>query len=191
MIFLALLIAAAPGDRRAAGHETHRTEARVAYLSAALDAVRNSPPAVLENESEYVRVLDQGACSSAVERLKVDCLMTAARRYCKKESGEDAGRCHLTMDVIVSNLLASRRLISTERRFEIMQHHTDHKVVLARELRRIEAAMAVDFRLGSSGGQEALAEEIDHYCVSSADTTNMAWQTCASSLVWFIATGSS
>jgi hypothetical protein len=163
----------------------------VAYLSAALDAVRSSPPSVLEHESEYVRVLDQGACSSAVERLKVDCLMTAARRYCKKESGEDVPRCHLTMDVILSNLLASRRLISTERRFEIIQHTKDHKVALARELRRIEAAMAVDFRLNSTGSADALADEIDRYCVSSADTTNVAWQTCASSLVWFIATGSS
>ena len=35
---------------------------------------------------------------------------------------------------------------------------------------------------------DVLAKNIDRYCVQTADTTSLAWQACASSLVWFIGT---
>ncbi|MGZ3442390.1 MAG: hypothetical protein ACXVDD_22875, partial [Polyangia bacterium] len=70
----ALLLAA----RAAAADETHRAELRVAHIEAALGALRQTPPAALQQQNDYAHVLGRGACSSSVQRLKVECLMTAA-----------------------------------------------------------------------------------------------------------------
>jgi len=176
----------------AAHVDTHRVDQRVAYLKQALQAVRETPPDLLERASEYARVLDRGACSSSAMRLKVECLMTAAQRYCRNKKAADARRCPIYMDVAVSNVLADRQLVSTDRRYELMRRYRDPRRELAREVQQVQGALAVDFRLRmgevKADDDDRLAKNIDRYCVLTADTTSLAWQACASSLVWFIAT---
>jgi hypothetical protein len=185
-IAAALALAVVAAGARA--EETHRAEQRVRYLAATLAAVRATPPAELEQTSEYARMLARGACSSSVERLKVECLMTAARRYCKQR-GQDADRCARDFDVVISNVLADEQLIPPLKRYEIMRANKDYRRALAGELRRIQGALAVDFRLstGDAADDEALAAHMDQFCLATSDEKNLAWQTCVSSLVWFIA----
>jgi hypothetical protein len=185
------LVALALVAGRARAEETHRAEARVRYLAATLAAVRATPPAELRQTSEYARTLARGACSASVERLKVECLMTAARRYCKQR-GEDADRCGRDFDVVISNVLADEQLIPPLKRYEIMRTNKDYRRALAAELRRLQGALAVDFRLrtGDAADDAALAAHMDQFCLATSDETNLAWQTCVSSLVWFIAGGS-
>lgn len=171
---------------------THRVDQRVAYLKQALQAVRETPPDMLDRASEYARVLDRGACSSSVMRLKVECLMTAAQRYCRNKKAADARRCPVYMDLAVSNVLADRQLVSTDRRYELMRRFRDPRRELAREVRQVQGALVVDFRLRmgdvADSNDDLMAKNIDRYCVLTADTTSLAWQACASSLVWFIGT---
>lgn len=157
---------------------------RVAYLDAALAAVQGARPELLAQGAEYAGVMERGACASSAVRLKVECLMTAARKFCK---GREAG-CATVMDVVVSNVLAEAQLVSTERRYDIMREHRDWRAELGRELRRLQGALAVDFKLRTAGAaaSESLGARIDGYCVAAADKSNLAWQVCASSLVWFI-----
>jgi hypothetical protein len=56
------------------------------------------------------------------------------------------------------------------------------------ELRRIQGALAVDFRqrMGESRSDAELARDIDQFCLATADATNLPWQACASSLTWFL-----
>jgi hypothetical protein len=182
---LALLMVSASG---ATPPVTHGAVERVAYVKAALAAVAATPSEVLNQSIEYARVLARGACSSGAQRLKVECLMTATRRYCKNRGEAEASRCQLDLDVIISNVLADEQLISAERRYQIMRANRDYRRALAHELRRIQGALAVDFRLrmGEAEDDDSLAKHIDQYCLSSSDETNLAWQTCVSSLVWFI-----
>jgi hypothetical protein len=183
ILLLLLAVASAP-------HETHAEKARVEYLTKALDAVRGTPPAQRDRAHEYARVLEQGACASSIERLKVDCLMTASRKYCRKNSAEESSRCQAMMDVVVSNILAGRRLIGSDRRYEIMKRFKDPRRELVREFRRIQGTLAVDLHLRSGDTEDdaASARDIDRYCLTTADETGVEWQSCASSLVWFIAT---
>ena len=118
--------------------------------------------------------------------------MTASRLYCKK-SGDDKQRCQLDMDVIVSRLLGDAALIPTDKRYQMMTRTKDYRRELARESRRLAGALAADFRLhtGEAGSDALLAKNIDDYCLATADENAMAWQTCASSLLWFIATETS
>jgi hypothetical protein len=182
------LVTATP--RPAAAQATHRAEQRAAHIREALAAVEESSPEALRQASEYARVFARGGCSSSVQRLRVECMMTAARRYCHKKGAGELSRCQASMDVIVSNLLGEAQLIPTDKRYQIMSHHKDYRAELARELKRIQGALAIDFRLqtGAAADEARLAQQIDQYCLTAADDSNMAWPTCVSSLVWFIGT---
>ncbi len=166
---------------------THDPDARVAQLSSALAAVRAASPTALQRASDYLRALHRGGCSSGVARLQVECLLTAARRYCKRGEAELHG-CLAVLDVLASNVLAEEQWIGPERRYEIMRVHRDWRHELAAELRRIQGALAVDFhvREGDASDDTQLARKIDHFCLTTSDETNLAWQTCAATLVWFV-----
>jgi hypothetical protein len=176
---------------RAAAEPTYRAEARAAYIAGALAAISESSADALHQASDYARALARGGCASGSQRLKVECLMTAARRYCRGRTDVDARRCPPMMDVIVSNVLADEQLITMTKRYEIMRRFKDYRRELARELRRIQGALAVDFRLrmGDAEDDPTMAKNIDAYCLATSDDTNLAWQTCVSSLVWFIRGG--
>jgi hypothetical protein len=188
ILWVLALPAALPSDK--GPRATHGTDQRIAHIEAALLCVRETPAESRGHAYEYARVLEQGTCASAVERLKVDCLITAARRYCRRRPAAEIQRCAMVMDVVVSNVLAGQRLIPAEKRYEIMRRSRDYKREIAEELRRLQGGLAVDFRLRNpeSASDAALASSIDRFCSETADDTNLAWQACASSLVWFIAT---
>jgi hypothetical protein len=175
--------AAAPLAASSTGYDP---PVRVAHLKEALGAVRAERRDVLTQIYEYVGVMERGACASEIERLRVECLITAAQKFCRSR-----GRvCDVSADVIVSNVLAETQLVPSERRYEIMRRHSDYRPELVREIRRIQGALAADFRLskGRAADDQKLSENIDGYCRATADSSRLAWQTCASSLVWFIAT---
>jgi hypothetical protein len=183
---MALVVVAASN---AVADETHRADQRQPQIARALAAVRETPAATLEQQSNYAHVLGRGACASSVERLAVECLMTAARRFCHGKP--DAQRCSDGMDVIVSNLLGEEQLIPIDKRYQIMTHSKDYRRELAHELRRTQGALAFDLRLrmGDAAGDAArLAGNIDRYCLATGDEHDLAWPTCVSSLVWFIGT---
>jgi hypothetical protein len=115
-------------------------------------------------------------------------MMVATRRYCHDRGDAEARRCPAYMDVVVSNVLADERLIPPDERYRIVRENVDYRPALARELRRIQGTLAVDFRLRTGEAQDdgALAAKIDGYCLSSADETKLSYQSCVSSLVWFI-----
>jgi hypothetical protein len=188
----AALILVVAAVAHAAPLETHGVAERVAHIRATLAALREARPEALEQAAEYARVLERSTCASGVERLKVECLMTAARRYCQKRGGAEAAQCPVYMDVILGNVLADAQLIAPEQRYQIMRTHKDYRHALARELRRLKGTLAVDFRLRTSDADddETLARNIDHYCATTSDETNLSVPICVSSLVWFIRGGS-
>ncbi len=174
------------GASLAAPRPAYDRAARAAHVKSALEAVRDMSSQALAQASEYIGAMERGPCSSGMERLKVECLVTAAQRWCRGR----AKTCNLALDVVTSNVLAEHLLVSEDRRYEIMRRYTDYGPELVRETRRIQGALAADFRLaqGPAANDDALAAKIDAYCLATADTSRLSWQTCASELVWFIAT---
>jgi hypothetical protein len=190
LLFAVCALAVAAATAPVAAEETHRAELRVAYIERALAALRETPPSALAQASDYAHVLGRSTCSSVVQRLKVECLMTASRTYCKKKSSDEPQRCQVDMDVIVSKMLGDTEQLSTEKRYQIMTHYKDWRHELARQSRQQGGTLAVDFRLrtGEGGSDAIVAKSIDQYCLATADENAMPWQTCVSSLLWFIAT---
>ena len=182
---LALAVAASPSSKNEA---TYDQAHRVAYLKATIEAVRGTRPDALSNQYEYLAALDRGSCASPTLGLRVSCLVAAAHKFCRNQGAS----CPLTLDVVLANLLAESQFSSADARDEIMQTHRDYRQEIARRLRRIQGSLAVDFRLRAGGAtdDETLARRVDGFCVETADKSNLSWQTCSASLVWFIATSS-
>ncbi len=172
------------------------TEARVAHIAGTLAAVASASPGALKEGIDYARVLDRGACSAGAARLRVECLLVAIQRYCHDRPAEtEARNCALYMDVVVSNVLADRRLVPPGRRYEIVRANVDYRPALAREIRRIEGTLAVDFRLQTGPADDAptMARNIDRYCLAGEvrapalpDRDALSYAACVSALVWFI-----
>jgi hypothetical protein len=188
LVFAAAALLVASLGSASEPSQPYRPPARVAHIQGALTALREAPPGALQQGVDYARTLSRGACSAGVERLRVECLMVATRRYCHDRGEADAQRCPAYMDIVVSNALADERLIPPETRYQIVRENTDYRPALARELRRIQGTLAVDFRLRTGDAEDdgTLASKIDDFCLASADETKLSYQMCVSSLVWFI-----
>lgn len=184
MILLALLLAAPA--------QTYAPQARQQHLEKVIGAVKRSGRDVLSQAYQYVAVYERGSCASSSERLRVECMMTAAKRFCQKRPATEAADCGLYLDMVVSNLLAEKRLVPTERRYEIMRRSREWRRDVGRELDRIQGELAVDFHLrhGDPKTDAQLARDVDAYCLKTPDATGMSWQVCASSLLWFVVAGS-
>jgi hypothetical protein len=160
---------------------------RVAQLERVIEVTRRTPPEILQSAYEQVALAERGACAPGNPRVRLECMIAAARKAC--EGRANAADCLVYEDVIVSNVLAEQRFVPTARRYELMTQSKSWRADVAREIRRIQAALAADLRLrtrGSLATTPALARAIDAYCSSSAFETGLSWQICASSLVWFI-----
>jgi hypothetical protein len=162
---------------------------RVAHLGAALSAVQEAKPDVLDKAYTFVSAMERGACASDNERLRADCLISSARRFCRSGGKSEGHRCPLFMDVIASNVLSEKELVPIAERYELMRKHKDHRGELMRRLQRRYGALAVELRLSADGRFGPLAQEIDRFCHESADQSSLSWQTCSAALVWFIGRG--
>jgi hypothetical protein len=183
-LLLAMLLAGAPAD--------YAKEARVAYLREALAAVEAADPEVLSAAVDYVSAMERNACTSEIDRLRVDCLITSARRWCRTKQGAKDRACPMYSDIAVTNVLSEKHLISAEERYEIMRRSKNFREEMRRVVRRQHGALALDFSLASrtcapSDGA-CLAAKIDDYCAAAADVKNLSWQSCTAALVWFIGT---
>jgi hypothetical protein len=165
-------------------------ERRVAYLRDALDTLRSTDAKSLARARSHITTMKRSACSSPFERLRVECIMTVARRYCQDHDARPG--CRVYADVIASNALAEDHFIPAAQRYLLLQQSRDPRAAIDRELARLTSELAVDLRL-SGGGCAAsdtgcLAASIDRFCSASSDERNLPWQSCAGALVWFIGT---
>lgn len=162
----------------------YTAEERAARLEMLIDSVKRTSPAELMQAYRHTSNAERGACGAANQRLRVECLVTSAKRYCANQAAE----CAAYQDVIVSLVLSEQALVSETRRFELMQNVRGWRRDVAREVQRQQATLAAHMRLAARGRLDttpALARAIDGYCASSAFETGLSWQICAASLVWF------
>jgi hypothetical protein len=186
----ALVLALPPaGVGKPAAGAWYERSARVLYVQAALEAVRGTRPEALDQAYNYLAAMERSACASAVERRRVDCLISAARRYCRTRPRGEAQSCALYADVIASNVLVEKHLLTPQQRYEMMRTQKDYRAALKAYVRRVQGTLATDFKLATRAGPAAaeLAGHVDGYCLATADVSNLSWQTCVTALIWFIA----
>jgi hypothetical protein len=189
MALVALAAVAVASDVRARDPAApYAREARVVYIEEAIVALRESYDEFLRNALKEAHSALDGTCSASSERLRVECLVIVIERRCENVLDVDRRRCKRAMDVAVANALAGERLIPREDRVQILVSNANPRVALARELRRVQGRMVVDFRVHARNTSDphALAAEIDRYCLGTADDARLAYQACVSSLLWYM-----
>ena len=69
-----------------------------------------------------------------------------------------------------------------------MRRQKDYRAALKAYVRRVQGTLATDFKLATRAGPAAADAGGRHrrYCLATADVSNLSWQTCVTSLVWFI-----
>jgi len=168
----------------------YAADARAAYVREALAALQATDPTTLAQAKAYIGAVSQSACTSAFARLRVECTMSVARRYCAAKKGGSV--CSLYADVIASRALAEDYFLSSAARYALLQQSRDPRGAIERELRRMEGELAVDMRLSScrcaTDDTRCLALAIDGFCVAAGDEHDLPWQACVAALTWFIGT---
>jgi len=178
---LLVSIVALAAFARAEERQSYRAESRVAYVERALEAVRAAPAHQLQRADEYMRAMMRNACASGIDRLRVECMVTASRRYCAEHNNDAARRiaCGAYVDVLASRALAEEAAALFD---------GDDRT---RDLRRAAAHLAIDFALSEGArahGDASIATAIDRFCMDAASSTRTpAWQTCAATLIWTVA----
>jgi hypothetical protein len=170
----------------ATGQAPYSTAGRVGYIVRSLQAIQQASPTVLDQAYTYLVAMDQGACNSQSARLRSSCLITAARRFCRTGGASEGKRCPLFMDVISSNVLAERELISESQRYEMMRRSKDLREELLRHLGHIQGNLAVQLWMFERTARREFHGRLDRFCLQTADKSGLPWQTCASMLVWFL-----
>jgi hypothetical protein len=178
VVLFALAVAGAQGS-------SYAPAVRVDYVQSALAAVRGARAESLEQAYNYLSAMERSACAAGAEWRRVDCLISAARRHCGGRPPAEARSCTLYADVIVSNLLAEKHLVSTQQRYAMMRQK-DYRRALKIYVRRLQGTLATDFKLATRTAGAALPGDIDRYCRTTADVSHLSWQSCVAALVWFI-----
>jgi hypothetical protein len=186
-----LLIAIAPA--RADEPASDDTDARVAYITGLLEAIRASDPAALANTRKYIQLVERNKCQAPEQSLRVGCLLEAAAQSCRQQSGAARDRCIRVSDVVVTNRLGETLFVPKTVRYQIMSKHKDYRTALAREISRRYAVLVAELAMsphfpGPGADAAALARGIEGYCLDSAGTAGLSWQYCVAAAVWFIGT---
>ena len=183
---------------RAAEATPKPLDARVAHITALLDAVRKSDRDSLANTVKYIQIVERNKCQAPEQSLRVGCVVEAAAQSCRQSAPGGAAaalreRCILVSDVVATNQLAEAVFLPKDVRYAIMNKYTDYRTAIAAELSRRHALLVTDFvssahfpGVGADTG--ALARGIDGYCREVAGKERLSWQYCVAAAVWFIGT---
>ena len=183
LIALGLLVALrlaslAQGERDSQGERDPQSE-RVAYLSGALDAVRELGP---EGRRQLEDALLAGArtrCRAAYGPPPARCLLDLARETCG-----DRAACHLAADVVLVGITSENDLVDEETRVRLVATSSDYRAAMREELHARRSVLAAELVLAHPGGDADLPARIDRFC--RRRERDPAWQRCAAALIWHI-----
>jgi hypothetical protein len=182
---------AARGDAPTAPASPGEPE-RAAYIAGLLDAITTIDRDALVNTSNYIYATERNKCQSPDVALRVGCLLEASTRNCAHGDAALREQCKRVSDVVVTNRLGEKAFVSDDVRYDIMANNRDFKTAFARELHRRYAILVAEFSMsrhfpGSAADHAGLATGLEAYCRDVEGTRQLAWQTCISAVVWFIA----
>jgi hypothetical protein len=157
---------------------------RVAYLAAALDAVRALGAA---GRTELERALYQGArtsCRAALATPAIGCTIDVAHATCDPRA--DAAACLVAADVILTNQRAETEWVDEAARMQLIGASTDYHTAVLGALDVRHGALAAELVLAEPAALTAatLPARIDRFCTRRDGGPD--WQRCAAALVWYV-----
>ena len=170
-------------------------ESRVKYIESALKAFQDTKLQNLTNTFRYINVVERNNCRSSLSDLKVECLLSFARKNCSTyRKSKLRENCELYSDIIVVNKLSESVFIKRSERYHVTKNtRDDFRTALLNRLHQKYGKLVTHFYL--SGGSECdnkdrqcLAQTLDQFCLDYTNSKSLSWQYCTSAALWFIGT---
>jgi len=191
--FITLALVVASFSSRAT--EPYLDENRVAYVERALEAFRQTKLQKIMNTYRYINVVERNNCRSTLSDLKVQCLLSFARKNCSALNGvKQKENCKLYSDIVVVNKLSEHAFINRSERYHVTRNSgDDFRTALTNRLQQKYGNLVTDFFLTPRSNcekddLECLATGLDQFCLDYTNAKNLSWQYCVSASVWFIGT---
>ena len=170
-------------------------ENRAAYIEKALKAFQETKLQNIMNTYRYINVVERNNCRSTLSDLKVECLLSFARKNCgtyRKQTLRD--NCELYSDIIIVNKLSENAFIKRSERYRVTRNtKDDFRTALENRLQQKYGKLVTDYYL--TGGSECdgedlrcLAQGLDQFCLDYTNAKSLSWQYCTSASLWFIGT---
>jgi hypothetical protein len=175
--------------------EPYLEENRVAYIEKVLRAFDQTKLQQIINTYRYINVVERNNCRSSLSDLKVQCLLSFARKNCSAaRSAESRSNCELYSDIVIVNKLSESVFISRSERYHVTRNSSDDfKTALTNRLQQKYGKLVTRFYLTSWSECEkddlkCLATGLDQFCLDYTNTESLSWQYCMSASLWFIGT---
>ena len=168
---------------------------RVTYIEKAIKAFQETKLQNVMNTYRYINVVERNNCRSSLSDLKVECLLSFARKNCSTY-GKQALRdnCELYSDIIIVNELSESTFIKRSERYRVTRHtKEDFRTVLENRLQQKYGKLVTQYFLTHRSDCDAedlrcLAKGLDQFCLDYTNAKSLSWQYCTSAALWFIGT---
>ncbi|WP_455200551.1 hypothetical protein [Kaarinaea lacus] len=168
-------------------------ENRVLYIEKALKAFKETRLQNIMNTYRYINVVERNNCRSTLSDLKVECLLSFARKNCstyRKQNLRD--NCELYSDIIIVNKLSENAFVKRSERYRVTRNtKDDFRTALENRLQQKYGKLVTDYYLGIASqcdGEDlsCLAKGLDQFCLDYTNAKSLSWQYCTSASLWFI-----
>ena len=160
-----------------------------------MQAFNETPIHNIVNTYRYINVIDKNNCRSSLSDLRVECLLSYAKKNCREAGGAELkNNCELYSDIIVVNKLSENTFVNRSERYRMLKNtSSDYRTVMAGRLQQKYAKIVTHFSLteGSdcdNDDVQCLARGLDKFCLEYTNTQSLSWQYCISASLWFIGT---
>ena len=170
-------------------------ENRVTYIEKALAAFKQTKLQNLINTFRYINVVERNNCRSSLSDLKVECLLSFARKNCGTYRTKKLRQnCELYSDIIIVNKLSESVFIKRSERYRVTKNtKDDFRTALVNRLHQKYGKLVTQFFLTNwseceKESQRCMAKELDQFCLDYTNAKSLSWQYCTSAALWFIGT---
>ena len=170
----------------------YNPENRQAYVAEALEAMWSTQTQSLENVFSYMSVVEKNQCRSSIERLKLDCLIEAAKQNCKSIGRKHKKNCAHYSDISVINKMGENSFLPLRKKYKIMKNFKDFQKQIHSEVLNEYSKVALEFSFSKHSqckktrDTKCLATGMDKFCLIYGDKKDLSWQYCVGAIVWII-----
>ena len=175
--------------------EPYLKENRVAYVEKVLQAFHQTKLQNIINTYSYINVVERNNCRSTLSDLKVECLLSFAKKNCSAVGSKKLRvNCELYSDIVIVNKLSEHIFINRSERYHVTRNSSDDfRTALTNRLQQKYGKLVTQFSLTpwsecKKDDLKCLASGLDQFCLDYTNSKSLSWQYCTSASLWFIGT---
>ncbi|MFK7826620.1 MAG: hypothetical protein AB8G05_20940 [Oligoflexales bacterium] len=165
---------------------------KINYIGNSLAALIATPINKILKIQKQMGVENRSSCRSSIINLKLQCLMKQMNIYCGKFAGRRSKQCKYISDTIIVNKLSENDHLSSRERFFLLKKKGSHQEKMSDALMKKYSNIAAKLSLSKfldcyEVNHECFAHSLNNFCTEYNYRGELGWQSCVSSLLWFIA----